>query len=261
MDESIMQSLNTAAMSTALEGTAVRAWDRWPVEVSPEWKPNVAARPLRAVWTFERLLAVLAGVALLPLMALIALAIKLDGTRGPVLYWQERVGMDRRRRPGRPPGDPRFERRRTNGYGRPFRLCKFRTMVPDAEARTGPVWASRNDPRTTSIGRVLRRLRLDEFPQLINVVRGDMRLIGPRPERPHFVEQLSADIPEYPLRLTVPPGITGLAQIEQEYDSDLDDVRRKVKYDLFYARHQCGLMDAKILWRTLGVMLNGKGAH
>jgi lipopolysaccharide/colanic/teichoic acid biosynthesis glycosyltransferase len=104
-------------------------------------------------------------------------------------------------------------------------------MIPDAEAKTGPVWALDKDPRVTRLGRALRHLRLDELPQLLNVVRGEMSLIGPRPERPHFVERLSSEMPAYERRLLVPPGITGLAQVEREYDADINDVRTKLKYD------------------------------
>ncbi len=140
-------------------------------------------------------------------------------------------------------------------------IWKFRTMIPDAEARTGPVWASENDPRITRTGRVLRHLRLDELPQLFNVFRGQMRLIGPRPERPHFVSELSVDMPDYPKRLEVPPGITGLAQVEKQYDTIIDDVRTKLQYDLFYVRNRCRLLDIKILVKTIDVVLRGRGAR
>jgi lipopolysaccharide/colanic/teichoic acid biosynthesis glycosyltransferase len=134
-------------------------------------------------------------------------------------------------------------------------------MVPDAEAKTGPVWALQNDPRITRVGRLLRYLRFDELPQLINVVQGHMRLIGPRPERPQFVEQLTKAVPEYPRRLTVAPGITGLAQVQRDYDEDLDDVRTKLKYDLFYVDHRCPMLNFKILMKTVDVVLRGRGAH
>jgi lipopolysaccharide/colanic/teichoic acid biosynthesis glycosyltransferase len=217
-------------------------------------------KPVRGVGPFERLVAAAASVALSPLMLLIAVAIKLERPRGPVFYRQERVGLDRRQAYAGSAASA-ANRRETHGYGMLFRIWKFRTMVPDAERLTGPVWATENDPRATSVGRILRRLRLDELPQLFNVVAGEMRLIGPRPERPHFVEQLCRDIPEYAQRMRVPPGITGLAQVEREYDSSVEDVRTKVKYDLFYARHRSSLMDLKILLKTVDVVLTGKGAH
>jgi lipopolysaccharide/colanic/teichoic acid biosynthesis glycosyltransferase len=216
----------------------------------------------RAVSPPERAIALVGALALSPLILLTALAVKLDSPRAPILYAQERVGWNRRRgASGEPPQGGAPNRRAQPGYGQAFMLYKFRTMIPDAEKQTGPVWAKTDDPRVTRVGRVLRRLRLDELPQLFNVVGGQMRLIGPRPERPHFVQQLSLRIPEYQQRLRIPPGITGLAQIEREYDSNEDDVRRKVKYDLFYARNRSPMMDLKIVLRTLDVMLRRKGAH
>jgi lipopolysaccharide/colanic/teichoic acid biosynthesis glycosyltransferase len=134
-------------------------------------------------------------------------------------------------------------------------------MIPDAEAASGPVWAADRDPRVTRVGRILRHLRLDEVPQLVNVIRGEMRLIGPRPERPHFVSRLAADIPDYARRTTVPPGITGLAQVEREYDASVDDVRTKLKYDLFYVKNRSRLLDFKILLKTVDVMVRGRGAR
>jgi lipopolysaccharide/colanic/teichoic acid biosynthesis glycosyltransferase len=209
----------------------------------------------------ERALALMCAVALSPVMLLAALAVKLDSPRGPVLYRQERVGLNRRRASGAEAGDGAPNRRARPAYGKALMLYKFRTMIPDAEKQTGPVWAAAEDPRVTRVGRILRRLRIDELPQLFNVVNGEMRLIGPRPERPHFVEQLSLKIPEYQQRLRIPPGITGLAQVERDYDSSEDDVRRKVKYDLFYARHRSPMLDAKIVLRTLDVVLRRKGAR
>jgi lipopolysaccharide/colanic/teichoic acid biosynthesis glycosyltransferase len=195
-------------------------------------------------------------------MLLIALAIKLESPRGPIFYQQKRIGLNRRRRDASAAGGHGGpERRMIPQRGQVFRISKFRTMVPDAETATGPVWASKNDPRVTKVGHILRCLRLDELPQLLNVLKGDMSLIGPRPERPHFVNQLSTDIPDYPHRLSVPPGITGLAQVEREYDGSIDDVRTKLKYDLFYVRNRCALLDLKILFKTLDIMLRGKGAR
>jgi lipopolysaccharide/colanic/teichoic acid biosynthesis glycosyltransferase len=202
-----------------------------------------------------------------PLFLLIAIAIKIESPRGPVFYKQERVGLDRRRngqaadRNGNSDGWNAPERRKRDSAGRTFNILKFRTMIPDAEAATGPVWASERDPRITRVGRVLRHLRLDELPQLVNVLLGQMRLIGPRPERDFFIQQLSVEMPDYHRRLSVPPGITGLAQVEREYDSDMDDVRRKLGYDLFYVDNRCPILDFKILVKTVDVILRGRGAR
>ena len=171
-----------------------------------------------------------------PIWFLITIAIKLD-SRGPVFYLQERVGKDEKL----------------------FRIVKFRSMYRDAESESGPVWANRKDPRTTRVGKVLRKLRLDEIPQLINVLDGDMSLVGPRPERPFFVEQLSKEIPLYKRRLKVRPGITGWAQVKHKYDESIDDVRRKVQYDLSYIENMSLRMDLKILLNTISVVLLGKG--
>ena len=209
-------------------------------------------------------LAAIMFVLLLPLLLAVAIAIKIESPRGPVLFRQERVGINRRG------GDAEArsitvassgERRQRHAEGKPFRIWKFRTMVPDAEARTGPVWAAEDDPRVTRVGKILRRTRLDELPQLVNVIRGEMRLVGPRPERPYFVEKLATGVPEYRRRLTVPPGITGLAQVERAYDEDLDDVRTKLRYDLFYIENRRALLDMKILMKTLSVVLGRRGAR
>jgi lipopolysaccharide/colanic/teichoic acid biosynthesis glycosyltransferase len=132
-------------------------------------------------------------------------------------------------------------------------------MYQDAESRTGPVWATSNDPRITSVGKFLRKTRLDEIPQFFDVVRGEMSLVGPRPERPHFVEMLSKEIPLYKRRLSVKPGITGWAQIKQGYDTSIEDVKSKVRYDLFYIENMSFRMDIKILLMTFYVIITGKG--
>jgi lipopolysaccharide/colanic/teichoic acid biosynthesis glycosyltransferase len=132
-------------------------------------------------------------------------------------------------------------------------------MYQDAEARTGPVWAGKKDPRVTRVGRILRKLRIDEFPQFINVLKGEMSLVGPRPERPYFVEKLKKEIPYYSRRLRVRPGITGWAQIKHEYDQSLDDVRKKVQYDLYYIENMSLRMDLKIILSTIYTVLTGKG--
>ncbi len=228
--------------------------------------PKVSSQPAEPAperaGLIERFIALLLLTLLSPLILLLAVAIKLESPGGPVFYRQERVGLDRRGSASQPAESLRRpERRRTRGAGKVFVIYKLRTMVPNAEGTTGPIWATGDDPRITRMGRILRHLRLDELPQLINVVQGEMRLIGPRPERPHFVNQLCEEIPGYEHRQKVLPGITGLAQIEREYDASVEDVRTKVKYDLFYVRNKCTLLDIKILLRTIDVMIRGRGAH
>ncbi len=214
---------------------------------------------LPSVGMSDRVTALLMLIPLAPVLALVALAIKIDSPRGPMLYRQERVGLDRRRRTTA--DATRNERRRTRGVGCPFEIYKFRTMIPDAEHQTGPVWATERDPRITRVGRILRKLRIDEIPQLINVLRGEMRLIGPRPERPFFVGQLASEIPHYGDRQRVPPGITGLAQVKRHYDATVQDVRTKVKYDVYYVNNRSWLLDLKIMIMTIDVMLLGRGAR
>jgi lipopolysaccharide/colanic/teichoic acid biosynthesis glycosyltransferase len=200
-----------------------------------------------------------------PLLLLIALLIKLDSP-GPVIYAQERVGRNRRRAQRRNEAIPvrdelrQSDRRATEGEGRPFLMYKFRTMKADAEIG-GPQWATKDDPRATRAGRCLRKLRLDELPQLVNVLRADMSLVGPRPERPHFVQGFARRIPRYRQRLLAPPGITGLAQVEHRYDANEDDVKQKLDYDLAYLRNYSLSGDFRILARTLLVMITGKGAQ
>ncbi len=237
-----------------------RSFDFSPWTNLPPLAPEPAAAP--GAGLLERGIAALGLFIAAPFLGGIALVIKLDSPAGPVFYKQERVGLDRRRRHAAADlTAPEKERRCRPGTGRSFFIWKFRTMVPDAEARTGPIWASEDDPRITRVGRWLRRLRLDELPQLVNVVQGHMRLIGPRPERPQFVERLSKAVPEYPRRHSVPPGITGLAQVQRDYDGSLDDVRTKLKYDLFYVDNRCWLLNLKILMKTVDVVLRGRGAH
>jgi exopolysaccharide biosynthesis polyprenyl glycosylphosphotransferase len=187
---------------------------------------------------FDIVISFVVLIGFLPLWILVAVTIKLT-SRGPVLFQQRRIGR----------------------AGKRFVLHKFRSMIEDAERDTGPVWAQKNDRRVTKIGRVLRRMRLDEIPQLINVLKGEMSLVGPRPERPYFVEKLAQEIPLYSRRLNVKPGLTGWAQIKHNYDTSLDDVREKVKYDLYYIENMSLSLDLKILTRTILVTLTGSGAR
>jgi lipopolysaccharide/colanic/teichoic acid biosynthesis glycosyltransferase len=202
------------------------------------------------------LVAILGIIITAPVWLLIAIAIKLT-SRGPVIYTQTRVGIDQRGT-GIRSNDPR---RKQDLGGRPFRIYKFRTMAADAEQGTGAVWAAKNDGRVTTIGRFLREYRLDELPQLINVLRGEMNVVGPRPERPAIVADLRGKIPNYQIRQRVRPGITGHAQVNLEYDSNLDDVKQKVGYDLEYIRRQGFWADLKIMAQTLPVMLFRRGSR
>ncbi len=193
----------------------------------------------------------------------IPILIKLS-SRGPVFYKQQRVGLNHRYRDRRKINlevahDRRKgERRKENLYGRPFMVYKFRTMYVDAEQRSGAVWAKKNDPRITSIGRILRFTHVDEIPQFFNVLCGEMSLVGPRPERPQFIPKLAKEVPDYPLRLQVKPGITGIAQIKCGYDETIEDVKRKLQYDLSYVRNSNLKEDISILLKTLWVILRGK---
>jgi sugar transferase (PEP-CTERM system associated) len=185
------------------------------------------------------ILASLIGLVVsLPLCLIAAVAVKLT-SRGPVFFSQERTGQD----------------------GHPFRLIKFRTMRVDAERESGPVWAQKNDSRVTPVGRVLRLSRIDEIPQFLNILRGQMSFVGPRPERPHFVEQLTHEIPFYPLRHTVKPGLTGWAQVRHPYGASIEDAQEKLRYDLYYIKNTTPLFDLNIILRTVAVILGGQGAR
>jgi lipopolysaccharide/colanic/teichoic acid biosynthesis glycosyltransferase len=207
-------------------------------------------------------------VVLAPALLIIALVVRLTSP-GPVIYRQTRVGLNRRRgldRRGGPRGSLVLDRRRVDrrtitSAGRLFRIMKFRTMMDDAEAKVGPTWASKNDSRITPLGRIMRNTRMDELPQLFNILQGDMSFIGPRPERPFFVERFRRAIPGYMVRLSVPPGVTGLAQVEHHYDQNVEDVRLKLEYDLRYVRERGWAMDLSILLKTVRVVLTGHGAH
>ncbi|HUG42283.1 MAG TPA: sugar transferase [Longimicrobiales bacterium] len=228
--------------------------DPWP-------GTRAAEESARGVWpspdlvrrNLNVLVALIAILIALPLMFVIAVAIKLCSP-GPVLFKQVRVGLDRRS-----PLQESGNWRRTVDYGgRLFTLYKFRTM----EHMQGPaaeVWAQKNDPRIFPLGRVLRQLRLDELPQLFNVVKGDMNIVGPRPEQPTIFQDLRVKIDHYPHRQRVLPGITGLAQVNQHYDTCLEDVRRKVSYDLDYIRRQSAIEDLRIMLQTVPAVVLKKG--
>lgn len=230
-------------------GTTAESRAATHLHVVPQERSELANRALNVAIALASL------IVLAPVMALVALAIKLT-SRGPVFYVQTRVGMDRRRRSA----TAVFDRRHSNVGGRAFRIIKFRSMRVDAEQGTGAVWATKSDPRVTPVGNFLRTTRLDELPQLINVVRGDMNIVGPRPERPSIFAELRQSIESYPLRQRARPGITGWAQINRAYDSSVDDVRAKVEFDLEYLERQSVLEDLKIMARTLPVMLFKRGA-
>jgi len=199
--------------------------------------------------------AAIALVLTSPLMLLIAALIKLT-SRGPVFYTQARVGLDRRALTGAGGNT----RRSMDVGGTPFTMYKFRTMRP-ARHNGKQVWAQADDDRVTPIGRLLRTFRLDELPQLFNVLKGDMNIVGPRPEQPDIFVYLREQIETYPRRQRVRPGITGWAQVNQGYDTSVDDVRRKVRYDLEYIRRQSTLEDLRIMLRTVPVMLLRRGSR
>ena len=203
------------------------------IEVLPEPMPVWERRTKRIVDVVVSALVLAVGA---PLWLAVGALVRATST-GPAIYRQTRVGR----------------------HGRPFTMLKFRTMVDDAERHTGPVWAEHGDARVTPLGRWLRRLRVDEIPQMWNVLVGQMSLVGPRPERPYFVEQLADRIPLYSRRHRIQPGVTGLAQVKWRYDADLDDVRQKLKYDLFYIETMSLGLDAKILFRTVRTALTGQG--
>lgn len=202
----------------------------------------------------------ISGIALavlFPLLVLIGVLVAATSP-GPIIYVQTRVGVDRRRR--RRPVDLGCDRRVRDLGGAAFHIYKFRSMVADAE-RTGAVWAKRGDARITPVGRVLRASRLDELPQLVNVLIGDMNIVGPRPERPSIFARLRESIDDYPRRQLGRPGITGWAQINHRYDTCLDDVRIKVRYDLEYLGRQSMLEDLRIMLKTIPVMLFARGSN
>jgi len=183
------------------------------------------------------LVALMGAILSLPIVFVTAILIRLE-SRGPIFYKQERVGKN----------------------GRIFVLTKFRSMRVDAE-QDGPVWASKGDSRTTRVGRIIRKIRVDEIPQFWNILKGEMSFVGPRPERPHFVAQLAEEIPFYEQRHLIAPGLTGWAQIKYPYGSSTEDARQKLQYDLFYIKNQGLILDAIIIFETIKIILFGRGAQ
>lgn len=200
-------------------------------QLMPEWE-----RKLKRF--FDIFISFLIVIVSLPVDIIIAIAIKFDSP-GTIFFSQERCGQD----------------------GSVFKMIKFRSMYSDAEKKSGPVWSQKGDPRITRVGKILRKIRLDEIPQMINVLIGEMSLVGPRPERPYFVEKFTEQIPYYKRRLRVRPGITGWAQVKHKYDESIEDVKAKLRYDLFYIENMSLRMDFKILFRTIFVVMFGKGHY
>ncbi len=218
---------------------------RLPVsQISSEWLLTEEGFSLNTRGSLRRMKRALdlgASLVLLvctsPIMLLAALAVRFESP-GPIIYSQRRVGL----------------------FGKTFTVFKFRSMRNDAE-KNGAVWASKADPRVTKVGKFIRKTRIDELPQLWNVLKGEMSLIGPRPERPEFVQELEKEIPFYSLRHAVKPGVTGWAQVCYPYGSSVEDSRRKLEYDLYYAKNMSLLLDIKIVLKTIGVILFPKGAR
>ncbi|MDA3871112.1 MAG: sugar transferase [Candidatus Marinimicrobia bacterium] len=203
------------------------------IDIFPRLMPNWEKVIKRFIDIF---MSVFALIFFLPFLLFFGLLIKIDSV-GPTFYHQKRVGKN----------------------GKEFKIFKLRTMVVDAEKKSGPIWSQKDDPRITRIGRILRRIRLDEIPQFINVLEGHMSIVGPRPERPNFVDEFSKKIPLYKHRLKMKPGITGWAQIKHKYDESLDDVKEKLQYDLYYLENMSLRLDFKIILNTISIVFSAKG--
>lgn len=240
LNSPVVRTPSLATPSTVVGGFSPGEWD--------DFEPR--ERSERVSRVFNCCLAILMIVLVSPVMLITAVVIRLS-SRGPVLYTQTRVGVDRRWSRSRALN----ERRREDLGGVPFTIFKFRSMRVDAEVNGHAVWAKKDDDRVTFIGKFIRKSRIDELPQLFNVLRGEMNIVGPRPERPSIFVRLREQILEYPLRQRVKPGITGLAQVSNPYDQNLDDVRRKVAFDLQYMQRQSMGEDIRIMLKTIPVML------
>src|SRR5215472_3239526 len=252
----------TSSAATAADAYVSAAPAAAPRFLAPRRAPRTAAakgdvhdsifheadreRPRRVL---NILVAMLGLIIAAPVMLVVAALVKLT-SRGPVLYTQTRIGLDRR--------DPKVRavhpRRSQDQGGRPFRIFKFRTMRVVEVGADAQVWARPDDPRVTPIGRVLRKYRLDELPQLFNVLVGDMNVVGPRPEQPRIFDDLRGQVNGYQVRQRVRPGITGWAQVNQHYDNSIEDVRRKVQYDLEYIKRQSFAEDCRIMLQTVPVI-------
>jgi exopolysaccharide biosynthesis polyprenyl glycosylphosphotransferase len=241
LDALIDSRMRGLKVEQAVESCETICQKIWIEGLEPEWwiysDGFVPTRPCRFL---KHTIDIVGAVALLfvvwPLLILSAIAIKLT-SEGPVFYRQERVGL----------------------HGRTFMVLKFRSMYVDAESKSGPQWAAENDRRITPLGAILRKFRIDELPQLFNVLKGDMSFVGPRPERPYFVEMLKRDIPYYDVRHYVRPGITGWAQVKHPYGASVADSYQKLQYDLYYQKHMSLLLDLTIVFKTLRVVLAGRG--
>ena len=212
-------------------------------KINPSWL--IFSEGFRKSWmrrvikrTGDLLLSIIMLILLAPVLIVVAILIKLD-SRGPVFFSQERVGE----------------------YRKPYMVHKFRSMVQDAEEQSGPVWAQSNDSRATRVGKFIRKWRIDEFPQLFNVIKGEMSFVGPRPEREFFVEELEEAIPYYGERFSVKPGVTGWAQVNYPYGASVEDAKEKLNYDLFYIKNMSIFMDMMVVMRTVKTVLFGEGAR
>ncbi len=224
------------AYETVFGRLSIRELQPEELVFTSELRPNAALIGVQQAYSW--MLAMMALVVAFPVMVAVAIAVKLSSP-GPIFYRQTRVGLN----------------------GRNFTLYKFRSMGVNAEKGTGAVWATKNDPRVTPLGRWLRKLRLDELPQLFNVLKREMTMVGPRPERPEFVKMLSEKIPYYRQRHYVPPGITGWAQINHKYGDTIEDTEKKLEYDLYYIKRQSVVFDFYIMFQTVKVMLLSRGAQ
>jgi lipopolysaccharide/colanic/teichoic acid biosynthesis glycosyltransferase len=226
--------MNTSANLVKVNGHAQHSCcdaDQGPAVDQPRITPRYPWYAPCKVWA-EALAALVLLIPALPIIAVAAVCVKLT-SRGPIFYTQTRLGEN----------------------GRPFKIFKLRTMINNAEAKTGAVWCQANDPRITAVGNWLRELHIDELPQLFNVLLGQMSLVGPRPERPEFINALEWEIPAYRQRLRVRPGVTGLAQLNLPPDSDIESVRKKLIHDLYYIRHASPWLDGKIVFFTAWLLL------